>query len=100
MRILLPALAVLGMVGCGFVAEPLPPLANVPSSVQDLAVVQRGNRLVAQFTVPKLTTEALTIKSRLTLDLRRFHVTEPTAPIEGFPYPLSRNSSPLGEEFR
>ncbi len=31
---------------------------------------------------------------RLTLDIRRFHVTEPTAPVEGFPYPRAERGRP------
>lgn len=68
-RILL-VLAALLAAGCGYVGEPQPPLANVPSRVSDLTVVQRGARMVAQFTVPRMTTEGMPIKSPLHLDLR------------------------------
>jgi len=70
MRKSIPPLAVLAAVGCGYLGEPLPPLANVPGRVTDLNVVQRGSRLIAQFTVPRLTTEGVAIKPRLQLDLR------------------------------
>ena len=43
--------------GCGYVGDPLPPLANVPSPVTDLAAIQRGGRIIVQFTVPVKTTE-------------------------------------------
>jgi len=56
--------------GCGYVGEPLPPLANVPSKVTDLAAVQRGARIIVQFTIPELTTEGKVIKGGLKLDLR------------------------------
>ena len=56
--------------GCGYVGEPLPPLANVPSRVVDLAAVQRGARIVASFTLPALTTENVAIRAPLRVDLR------------------------------
>jgi len=70
MRAILPVLAALGAAGCGYVGEPLPPLANVPARVTDLTVVQHGSHIVARFTVPKATTEGAVLKSTPALDLR------------------------------
>jgi fibronectin type 3 domain-containing protein len=56
--------------GCGYIGSPLPPFANVPSPVANLAAVQRGDKIVAQFTVPTLTTEGQPLKPPVTLDLR------------------------------
>ena len=70
MNRLLAASAVLWMAGCGYVGEPLPPLANVPSRVSDLAAVQRGGRVIVQFSIPTLTTEGHPIPGPLRLDLR------------------------------
>jgi fibronectin type 3 domain-containing protein len=70
MRRFLPALAALAASGCGYVGEPLPPLANIPARVSDLTAVQRGSRILAQFTLPPITTEGVTIRSPLELDLR------------------------------
>jgi hypothetical protein len=70
MRRFLPALAALAAVGCGYVGEPQPPLANIPARVADLTAVQRGPKILAQFTLPALTTEAIAIRSPLELDLR------------------------------
>jgi hypothetical protein len=56
--------------GCGYVGDPLPPLANVPVPVADLAAIQRGAVIIAQFTIPTLTTESKPIPIPLTLDLR------------------------------
>lgn len=68
---LLPALAgVLILTGCGYIGDPLPPLANVPVTVANLAAVQRGSKLIAQFTIPAVTTENKPIPKPLTLDLR------------------------------
>ena len=56
--------------GCGYIGGPQPPLANVPSPVRDLGAIQRGNKIIAQFTIPVETTEKMTIQEPLTLDLR------------------------------
>ena len=45
----------------------------------DLTAVQRGNRVVARFTVPRLTTEGMDIKGDVMLDLR---VGPPTDPLQ------------------
>lgn len=70
MHRMLPVLALLAAAGCGYSGDPLPPLANVPSRVMDLSAVQRGDRIVATFTLPKQTTEGMAIKGELKLDLR------------------------------
>jgi hypothetical protein len=70
MKRLLAAPAVLWMAGCGYVGDPLPPLANVPPRVSDLAAIQRGSRIIVQFTVPDMTTEGQPIPRPVTLDLR------------------------------
>jgi hypothetical protein len=56
--------------GCGYVAGPLAPLADIPARVADLAAVQRGGTLIVQFTAPALTTEGVAIKQPPTFDLR------------------------------
>jgi len=68
----LPALAAAALLtsGCGYVGEPLPPLANVPARVKDLAAVERGSRIMVQFTIPLQTTEGTLIKDPVKLDLR------------------------------
>src|ERR1017187_9919937 len=66
----LPATAALLWAGCGYVADPLPPLANIPPRVSDLAAVQRGGRIIVQFTLPAKTAEGHPIPAPLLLDLR------------------------------
>jgi hypothetical protein len=56
--------------GCGHVGDPMPPRANVPVRVTDLAAIQRGSVVIAQFSVPTHTTEGIPIVTALTLDLR------------------------------
>ena len=48
----------------------MPPLANVPLPVKDLAAIQRGSTIIVQFTVPSLTTEGQPIPPPVVLDLR------------------------------
>jgi hypothetical protein len=62
--------AFLLLTGCGYIGGTLPPLANVPSTPQDLAATQRGANIIAHFIVPSLTTETVPIKGALELDLR------------------------------
>ena len=50
--------------------EPLPPLLNIPETVEDLAAVQRGSKIIVQFTLPTLTTEKVVIKPPVVWDLR------------------------------
>ncbi len=56
--------------GCGYVGSPLPPLANIPTAVTDLAAVQRGSRILVHFTTPGTTTEGRLLKPPLRFDLR------------------------------
>ena len=69
-----PALLILAAslfnTACGYIGGPQPPLANVPARVIDLSALQRGDKIIAQFTLPLVTTENVTIKDPLTLDLR------------------------------
>src|SRR5260370_18012644 len=66
----LPAAAALLLAGCGFVGDPLPPLANVPPRVSDLAARQRGGRIIVQLMGPARRTEGLPIPPPVRLDLR------------------------------
>lgn len=62
--------AALLLSGCGYVGEPMPPLLRIPVPVTDLAAVQRGTRIVVQFTVPQMTTEGTLLRNPPQLDLR------------------------------
>jgi len=90
--------AALALTGCGYIGNPLPPLANVPAPVTDLTAVEREDRIIVHFKLPTTTTENATIKSPLKLDLRigtaatgPFHAAEwaaqakpaPPGPVEG-----------------
>jgi len=63
-------LLILPAAGCGFIGGPLPPLANVPARIADLAAIQRGANLIVHGTLPAVTTENVLIATPLDLDLR------------------------------
>jgi hypothetical protein len=69
-RLLPAAVAALLTTGCGYVGNPMPPLANIPVAVQDLSAVQRGAVIAVEFTIPTTTTESQPIRKALKLDLR------------------------------
>jgi hypothetical protein len=55
--------------GCGYIGETQPPSLNLPATVQDLSVVERGDLLVVQFTAPVQTTEGLPLKDPARFEL-------------------------------
>ncbi len=72
---LLPLLA---LAGCGYPGDTRPPSLKLPVPIHDLAAVQRGSKIVVQFTVPRLSTDGLVLKDPPYLELfiagSRFHV--------------------------
>jgi hypothetical protein len=58
------------LAGCGSIGEPLYPALHIPSRVTDLTVVERGDNLDINFTIPPLTTEGLPLKEIGGVDLR------------------------------
>jgi hypothetical protein len=67
----LPALlCILALAGCGYVGEPLPPALRRPVIVTDLTAVERGSKIIIQFTIPKVTTEDLPITGNEDIELR------------------------------
>jgi hypothetical protein len=58
------------LAGCGSPGEPLPPALKRPMRVIDLAAVERGSNIIVQFTIPKLTTEALPVPKDQDIELR------------------------------
>lgn len=63
MRGVLMAVAACTLAGCGYIGDPMPPALNIPDPVRDLRVVQRGGKLIIDYTAPALTTEALGLTS-------------------------------------
>ena len=70
MRAVVPAAFALLLSNCGYVGDPLPPLLRIPSPVSDLSAVQRGDRIIVQFTVPRFSTEGALLREAPQLDLR------------------------------
>jgi hypothetical protein len=62
--------AALLLSGCGYIGSPLPPLANVPAPVTELAAVEQGARIIVHLRLPTTTTENVAIKSPPKPDLR------------------------------
>ena len=62
--------ASLVIAGCGYIGDPLPPALNIPTQVTDLRAVQRGGKLIVEFSIPEKTTEALPVVSVESVDLR------------------------------
>lgn len=52
----------LALGACGYMGDPHPPALNRPMRVEDLTAVERGSKIIVQFTIPTLTTENLPIK--------------------------------------
>jgi hypothetical protein len=58
------------LAGCAYMGPPMSPTLDLPQRVTDLVVVERGDKILAQFTIPVLTTEGLPLKSVRSVDLR------------------------------
>ena len=58
------------LTGCGYIGDPLPPALNVPTQITDLRAVQRGGKVIVEFTIPDKTTENLPITTVESVDLR------------------------------
>ena len=56
--------------GCGSIGEPLYPALNIPTRVNDLTAVERGDKIDIDFTIGALTTEGLVLKEIGGVELR------------------------------
>jgi hypothetical protein len=65
-----PYVLALVLAGCGYIGEPLPPALKRPVRVTDLAAVERGSKIIIQFTIPKVTTEGMPVKGAEDIELR------------------------------
>lgn len=59
-----------GMAGCGYIGPILPPALDIPMRVVDLRIAEYGDTIRADFTVPAMTTEGLTLKSLDSVEVR------------------------------
>jgi len=70
LAVILCAIAPILLAGCGSIGEPLYPALRIPSRVTDLTVVEQGNNLDINFTIPPLTIEGLPLKEIGEVELR------------------------------
>jgi fibronectin type 3 domain-containing protein len=56
--------------GCGTIGEPLYPSLNIPVRIADLHVVEHGNVLIIDFTIPAITTDGVAVKNIQSVELR------------------------------
>jgi hypothetical protein len=82
--------------GCGYIAEPQPPLLHIPTRVTDLAAAERGDRIVARFTIPLLSTEGVALKDPSRAEVRvgimeqPFDATRWAASARAYPAPVDQ----------
>ncbi len=69
----------LGLAGCGYLGDTLPPALHRPELVRDLAAVEHGPNIVIKFTLPKITTEGIAIDNPADRDIE-LRVGPPPAP--------------------
>ncbi len=92
------------LTGCGYVGPVLPPSPELPQTITDLSVVERGNQLVIVFNTPARTTDTLPIPRFSHVDLRIGTYAVPfdfdrwasaATPIEVQPPPAADITNPL-----
>jgi hypothetical protein len=62
--------AALLLAGCGYIGPPQSPSLAMPQRVTDLVLVERGDKILAQFTIPPLTTQGMPLTSVRSVELR------------------------------
>ena len=72
----------LALAACGKKGDPVPPARAIPQTVTDLALRQRGDRVLLEFTHPKTTAAGLPLSGLATVTV--LELTKP-APAEGQP---------------
>lgn len=58
----LPFAAAVLLTGCAYVGDPLPPSLKIPEAVADLRAVQKGGRILVDFTAPAMTTDGVVLR--------------------------------------
>jgi hypothetical protein len=62
--------AVLSLSGCGYIGNPQAPTLDIPQTTSDLRVVEYGDKIRTEFSIPLETTEGLPLKSVRSVELR------------------------------
>ena len=55
----LPLALVLTLTGCAYVGDPLPPSLKIPEAIADVRAIQKGSRILVEFTPPLMTTDGV-----------------------------------------
>ena len=55
--------------GCGYQGDPQPPSLQIPVAITDLKAVERGSKIIVDFTVPVKTNDNLLLKDQPYLEL-------------------------------
>jgi hypothetical protein len=58
------------LISCGYIGEPLPPSLKMPSRVTDLAVLERGDKILVHFTIPEISTDGVVLQRLEAVELR------------------------------
>jgi hypothetical protein len=64
------ACAAMGLCGCAYLGNPLPPTLDIPTRVTDLRAAEFGDKILVQFTLPPLTTEGLPLTGLKLVEVR------------------------------
>jgi len=67
------------LAACGYVGDPRPPALNIPSTIDDLRAVQRGPRILFEFTIPERTTEGMLVDAVAEV---RLHAGDRAVPVD------------------
>jgi len=62
-RISVCAVVLVSLASCGYVGPVQPPTLDIPQHVSDLRAAEFGDQIIAEFSIPPLTTEGLPLKS-------------------------------------
>ena len=69
------AVVALGVIGCGKMGDPMPPLRNVPMKTSDLNIRQQGNVLFFDMAYPNTTASGLVLGGIDSVELQQFSKT-------------------------
>ena len=67
---LLAVVLLLSLAGCGYVGPVQPPSPEIPTTINDLRAIERGDKVVISFTTPARTTDGVGIHRFSHIDLR------------------------------
>jgi hypothetical protein len=51
----------MSLAGCAYVGEPLPPALHIPTKIEDLRAIQRGGKILVEFTPPAQSTDGIPV---------------------------------------